>query len=134
MAEDTVTLCLIADEPPADYFSLPPKRAGNMVRTIFACCVLGWLALSSGCCSMCAHPYDYSGPVMGGGCTSGCGIGTRACSVLSPGVCTGQCGSPCGGSCGVPGGVTLGSGPSGVTLGTEVPSPQVPSPQLPQQQ
>jgi len=56
-----------------------------MIRTILACSVICSLAVTAGC-RMCAHPYDYSGPLVEGGCASSCDPGARAGSILSPGA------------------------------------------------
>jgi len=55
-----------------------------MSRLGIALLLLGAAAIVG--CRMCAHPYDYAGPVMDGQCES-CGVpGGRAGSILSPGV------------------------------------------------
>jgi len=68
-----------------------------MIRTFFACCVLGLLAVSSGC-TMCAHPFDYCGPTFMPGGPVRCDPDARRGSILSPSLYAQPCSScvPCG--------------------------------------
>lgn len=67
-----------------------------MRRTTFAGIGIGLLVLAAGC-TMCAHPYDYCGPVYDGPCVScgACGGGCGECGDVACGQ-----GGPCeGGAC-----------------------------------
>jgi hypothetical protein len=67
-----------------------------MRRAMFAWAGIGLLLLAAGC-SMCAHPFDYCGPVYDGPCTS-CGACGGGCGQCGDGAaCDQGCGS-CGGS------------------------------------
>jgi hypothetical protein len=68
-----------------------------MRRVMFAWAGIGLLLLAVGC-SMCAHPYDYCGPVYDGPCTS-CGACGGGCGPCGDGA---ACGQGCG-SCSVDG-------------------------------
>ena len=56
-----------------------------MVRLVLACSVVALLALTTGC-RMCAHPYDYCGPVYTGADGQPCDANVRHGSILSGGV------------------------------------------------
>jgi len=56
-----------------------------MHRWISVLSIVALLALSAGC-AMCAHPYDYCGPVYNGGSCQACTAGGRAGSILVPGL------------------------------------------------
>ena len=53
-----------------------------MIRTLFTLAVVALLATGVGC-RMCAHPHDYSGPVLSGACGSPCVPCDRAGSILT---------------------------------------------------
>jgi hypothetical protein len=55
-----------------------------MVRSAFALAAVALATLTAGC-RMCAHPYDYCGPVLSQGDCQVCMPGVRACSILMPG-------------------------------------------------
>ena len=62
-----------------------------MVRTIFALCMVALLAVTAGC-RVCAHPYDYCGPLFDGqGGQYCCCPNARAGSILSPNPMMGTC-------------------------------------------
>ena len=52
-----------------------------MSRALYAGCFLGWLIMAAGC-AMCAHPYDYCGPVIDD--PQACCPNARAGSILAP--------------------------------------------------
>ncbi len=54
------------------------SRFGLVVLVLGICAAAG--------CRMCAHPYDYTGPVMDGQCSSCTVPGGRAGSILDPGL------------------------------------------------
>ena len=54
-----------------------------MRRTVFALTAIVLVAAATGC-SMCAHPYDYCGPMFTGGNCEACNPDARAGSILSP--------------------------------------------------
>jgi len=53
-----------------------------MYRAICALALLATVAMASGC-TMCAHPFDYCGPMFTGGCGEQCDPNARAGSVCS---------------------------------------------------
>lgn len=53
-----------------------------MPRSAIASIGVGLLALATGC-TMCAHPYDYSGPTSTGSCPTGAHSTARAGSILA---------------------------------------------------
>jgi hypothetical protein len=55
-----------------------------MVRMLLACSMLALVAVTAGC-SMCAHPFDYCGPLASGGCGGQACMGPRAGTVRNPG-------------------------------------------------
>ena len=60
---------------------------GPMLRTISTVVLLTLVAATVGCCRMCAHPFDYYGPVYCGGSHPPTDQDVRAGSVLSPPIC-----------------------------------------------
>ncbi len=55
-----------------------------MRRAVIAWAGIGLLLMAAGC-TMCAHPYDYCGPVVDGPCGCSCDPLARAGSILSGG-------------------------------------------------
>jgi len=58
-----------------------------MYRTGIALIAVAWIAFSAGC-RMCAHPYDYCGPVDTGCADNCCPNGPRAGSLFAMGAAT----------------------------------------------
>lgn len=54
-----------------------------MSRALYAGCLVGWVVLAAAGCRMCAHPYDYCGPIVGD--PLGCCPTARAGSILTAG-------------------------------------------------